>query len=158
MIFSGASTFTIILCVLASASSIHAAPSPFEYPEVIPGEGLPSLASLGLTSKGLYEDIGVSEKRSLLSRYDRICYDNGCGRVPRGDAQACINYLRNLGTQACTVPGSGQTVTMCRAGQAIIYGYNPTGHSVSSYCSDVALGGQHVIDGCTDGNSLVAGE
>ncbi|KIM23344.1 hypothetical protein M408DRAFT_27913 [Serendipita vermifera MAFF 305830] len=38
---------------------------------------------------------------------------------------------------------------MCRAGQAIIYGSNIRGGGeVSSYCSDVAIGGQNIINAC----------
>ncbi|KIM21872.1 hypothetical protein M408DRAFT_333198 [Serendipita vermifera MAFF 305830] len=156
MIFHGASISAIVLCALATLSSVSAVPTPDDdYPEVVPGPGMPSLASLGLTSKDLYEGAGVTGKRDLLTRFDRICYDNGCGRVPRGDAQACINYLRNLGTQRCGL--SGENVVMCSAGVAIVGGSNITGRPVSSYCSDVAIGGQNIINACTDGNGLVAG-
>jgi hypothetical protein len=40
---------------LASLQGVMAAPAPEVYPEVIPGDGLPSLAELGLTSAQLYE-------------------------------------------------------------------------------------------------------
>lgn len=158
MIFNAASLSTIVLCALASLGSVAAAPSPFEYPEVVPGPGLPSLASLGITSKDLFEGTGANApaKRDLLARFDRICYDNGCGRVSRAKAQACVDYLIRLDTQQCVV-GTSPAV-MCVAGDAIIYGNNISGNGqVSSYCRDVGYGAKSVVDNCTDGNGQVAG-
>jgi hypothetical protein len=53
----GASLSTVFLCVLASLCSVSGLPAPNAFPdvpEVIPGPGLPSLESLGLTSRDLY--------------------------------------------------------------------------------------------------------
>lgn len=55
MIFDGASLSAFVLCIFVSLNGVSALPSPFDYPDVVPGPGLPSLVSLGLTSKDLYE-------------------------------------------------------------------------------------------------------
>jgi hypothetical protein len=44
-----------VILSLALATAVTAAPKARDYPEVIPGPGLPSLASLNLTSAQLYE-------------------------------------------------------------------------------------------------------
>lgn len=59
MTFNIVSLYAVALIALITAGGVAAVPSPFDYPEVIPGAGLPSLASLGLTSKQLYEDTGA---------------------------------------------------------------------------------------------------
>lgn len=60
MCINAMSSTKFILSILFSAVSFQAGTSSpvagqAQYPEVIPGPGLPSLASLGLTSKDLYE-------------------------------------------------------------------------------------------------------
>lgn len=59
MTFNIVALSAIALIALTTAGGVAAVPSPFDYPEVIPGPGLPSLASLGLTSKQLYEGVGT---------------------------------------------------------------------------------------------------
>ncbi|KAH8106140.1 hypothetical protein BXZ70DRAFT_1004419 [Cristinia sonorae] len=146
-----------LACALFLAGRVSCTPTSF--PEVIPGPGLPSLESLGLTSADLYSGTSVASldaRDELSSEFTRVCNDNGCGRVPRADAQACVNFLRNLGTTACVV---GQTSTvMCTAGRAVVTGTNLSGQSsVSSFCQDVATGAQNVVTFCADSNGLVAG-
>jgi hypothetical protein len=65
MVFNSASLSAVVLLALASVGSVAAVPSPPDYPEVIPGPGLPSLASLGLTSKDLYEGTGPLSNYNL---------------------------------------------------------------------------------------------
>ncbi|KAL2808430.1 hypothetical protein BJX63DRAFT_436104 [Aspergillus granulosus] len=86
-------------------------------------------------------------------RYALTCGDNGSGYVDVGEAQACVDYLRNKGTEACTV--SGENIIFCTSGSTNIYGSNIYGKdSPSSYCSDVAAGAQAIIDGCTQGGTV----
>jgi hypothetical protein len=58
----------------------------------------------------------------LDKRYTLTCGDNGGGYVNVGEAQNCVDYLRNKGTTACTV--SGENVVFCTAGTTKIYGSN----------------------------------
>lgn len=67
MTFNITSLCAVVLLALASISRVAAVPSPSEYPEVIPGPGLPSLASLGLTSKDLYEGTRLPSNPNLLT-------------------------------------------------------------------------------------------
>ncbi|KAL2828376.1 hypothetical protein BJY01DRAFT_228427 [Aspergillus pseudoustus] len=86
-------------------------------------------------------------------RYALTCGDNGSGYVPVGEAQACVDYLRNKGTEACTV--NGENVIFCTSGSTKIYGSNINlKDSPSSHCSDVAAGVQAIIDGCTQGGTV----
>jgi hypothetical protein len=59
--------FVSSLLGLASLQGAMAAPAPEVYPEVIPGDGLPSLAELGLTSAQLYE-MGTPKGKN-----ERVC-------------------------------------------------------------------------------------
>jgi hypothetical protein len=55
-------------------------------------------------------------------RYPLTC--NGVNRhVPVSEAQACVDFLRNKSTTACTV--SGENVVFCTSGSTKIYGSNP---------------------------------
>lgn len=55
------------LLALAFVGSVATVPPPFDCPEVIPDPGLPSLACLGLTSKGLYEGTGLLGNSNFLT-------------------------------------------------------------------------------------------
>ncbi|PSN60066.1 hypothetical protein BS50DRAFT_640479 [Corynespora cassiicola Philippines] len=112
--------------------------------EVIPGEGLPSLESLGLTAEYLYSLPAPTTPvpRSPLEKRVILCQSNNCAV---DDAIACYHYLRNLGRQNCVV---NRDSTFCTAG-----GCKITGKSVlteSSWCEHVAVGVLAVIDGCTN--------
>lgn len=91
----------------------------------------------------------------LVARFVKKC-NTGCGDNPRSDVQACITYLRNLGTRRCGVPHDN--IVFCTAGQATISGFNlhPLTEA-SSYCSDVAIGAQNIVNSCTKSNGRVAG-
>ncbi|KAJ4374808.1 hypothetical protein N0V83_001885 [Neocucurbitaria cava] len=89
--------------------------------EVIPGPGLPSLESLGITSEYLFS-LGAPEpsgdEMSILT--DSTCGTN-YGSV--NNAIACYNYLKNLGKQNCGVPDSQRSIIMCTAGDIRIEGF-----------------------------------
>jgi len=123
------------------------------YPEVIPGPGLPSLASLNLTSAELYERVPTDEQLSILTAQ----FDLQCGfpgpTCPLANAVACFNFLDALGQQACTV--NGENVMFCTAGGCNWFGSNISGGpSASSFCSDVAIGGDVVINSCQSGGTV----
>ncbi|KAL6716107.1 hypothetical protein ACLMJK_005673 [Lecanora helva] len=120
--------------------SIYAATSPViaqqSYPEVKPGPGLPSLASLNVTSAQLYQ---AKPATLPTGRYALATEVNGlCGGVrddpaPVDDVIACFNYLTQLGHQACVVPPK-TGVQFCEAGDASIEGEAyETDKTVSSY-------------------------
>ncbi|KAH8704358.1 hypothetical protein GQ44DRAFT_764154 [Phaeosphaeriaceae sp. PMI808] len=120
-------------------------------PEVIPGPGLPSLESLGLTSAELHAmglpDIPKDEMHIL---FDAKCGPSEGAYGPIGDSIACYNYLRSLGTTLCGVRGPGwPVVEMCRSGNAHVIAQTLTGNNEASYCSDVAQGLLWVFDHCT---------
>ncbi|KAJ6582513.1 hypothetical protein DFH09DRAFT_1360401 [Mycena vulgaris] len=125
------------------------------FPEVIPGPGLPSLTSLGLTSADLYERVPTSDEVSTLeARFDLLCgeVEPPCAVA---DAVACFNFLNASGKTACTV--KGENITFCTAGSCKWVGSNISGGpSASSLCRDVAAGGNAVINTCQD-NGLVDG-
>ncbi|KAK3901698.1 hypothetical protein C8A05DRAFT_34614 [Staphylotrichum tortipilum] len=151
---------------LASVKAATAAAAPKVYPEVIPGPGLPSLAELNLTSAQLYEmgppdAASVALANALAKR--RPAYPLQCGRYDFeyanvDDIVACFHFIQNLGTTSCVAPGGqGQFVTMCTAGAAQVVAWSYNYQTVSSYCSDVALGLLSVIDRCTRADHTCAG-
>ncbi|KAJ7222809.1 hypothetical protein C8J57DRAFT_1482253 [Mycena rebaudengoi] len=147
---------TLTLCAVGFAKAV---PTAEEYPEVIPGPGLPSLASLNITSAELYRTVPTQDiKKSLARRFPLLC--NEVPQCSIADATACFNFLNALGHQACTVPGPvGGSSTFCTAGGCHWFGGNikQGGGSVSSFCSDVATGGATIIFGCSQLNGLVSG-
>ncbi|KAK7053661.1 hypothetical protein R3P38DRAFT_3170996 [Favolaschia claudopus] len=146
----------LTLCAVGFANAL---PNTKEFPEVIPGPGLPSLASLNLTSAELYQRVPSPDVvKGLERRFSLIC--NNVQECSTSDASACFNYLNGLGHQACTVPNvylAGNT--FCTAGGCHWYGSNwkEGGGLVSSYCSDVATGGAAIEFGCSQTNGLVSG-
>jgi hypothetical protein len=130
-----------------------ALPTADDYPEVIPGPGLPSLASLNLTSAELYQRVPSPGKQNsfpnvtapLTSTISDIAnglerrFDLLCNQVPQctlSDATACFNFLNALGHQACTVPDPFlANIKFCTAGGCNWYGSNfkPGGGHVSSF-------------------------
>ncbi|KAJ6582591.1 hypothetical protein DFH09DRAFT_1145605 [Mycena vulgaris] len=146
----------VALAICHSVNLVKAVPTAVEdSPEVIPGPGLPSLASLGLTSADLYKRVPTSEEMKRLEARFNIM----CGEIPPAcsvaDAVGCFNFLNALGTQACTV--NGENVIFCTAGPCKWGGSNISGGpSASSFCSDVAIGGNAVINTC-QGNGFVDG-
>ncbi|KAJ7738041.1 hypothetical protein DFH07DRAFT_892731 [Mycena maculata] len=149
------SLFKLLGFTLFSTLLAHAVPATPKFPEVIPGAGLPSLESLGLTSAELYMRVPTPlQIKTLEARFNILC-----GEVPPAcsvaDAVACSNFLAALGTTACTV--NGENVMFCTAGPCNWFGSNISGGpSASSFCSDVATGGNVVINTC-QGNGFVDG-
>ncbi|KAH8811185.1 hypothetical protein F5884DRAFT_876339 [Xylogone sp. PMI_703] len=140
--------------VLGVASALPTADK--VYPEVIPGPGLPSLASLGLTSEELYT---MKPNETVVKRAP--AFDPGCGPSDAAytdvnDIIACFNYLNSLGHQNCAVPSGAGVVQMCRAGNGQILGQGLNG-ATSSWCSDVANAVLWVINDCTRPDQSVAG-
>ncbi|MCJ1482551.1 hypothetical protein MMC06_002717 [Schaereria dolodes] len=140
-------TFTHAAAVPASA--IHKV-----YPEVRPGPGLPSLASIGLTSAELYEMTpnlsGKPEKRDKL--FDPYCGGGNDATANVNDVIACFNYLQSIGGISCGIAGDGNQHHMCEAGTAIIAGVSVFGTFTETACMNVALGVQWVFTYCnTDG-------
>ncbi|KAJ7271857.1 hypothetical protein C8J57DRAFT_1716049 [Mycena rebaudengoi] len=135
-----------------------ALPTADDYPEVIPGPGLPSLASLNLTSAELYQRVPSPDiANGLERRFDLLC--NQVPQCTLSDATACFNFLNALGHQACTVPDPFlANIKFCTAGGCNWYGSNfkPGGGHVSSFC-DVATGGATVLFACGQVNGLVSG-
>ncbi|KAJ2978542.1 hypothetical protein NQ176_g3757 [Zarea fungicola] len=92
-------------------------------PQVIPGPGLPSLASLGLTNELLFDpefqarmrakfpDTQLAARSKLSKRFDPKCMRYPAGNT-RG-ADACAAYLRSLDTTPCVA--TQDPVIMCAA-------------------------------------------
>ena len=136
---------TISVASVLLPFSIYAAAMPATaqqtFPVVKPGSGLPSLASLNLTSAQLYEGHSTCiylfifsllmiliEKPAPLSTgpftlatdFDAFCGGGENDAALVDDVIACFNYLTSLGPQQCVVPPSG--VTFCTAGTAQVDG------------------------------------
>ncbi|KIJ51549.1 hypothetical protein M422DRAFT_244710 [Sphaerobolus stellatus SS14] len=143
----------VLLCLFINLNVIA---SPVDnVVEVIPGPGLPSLESLGLTSAALFKKSSITAGESLLTKH----FDTTCqtfNTVSAANAEACVNFLRALGQQACAV--NGDNSLFCTAGDANIFGSNISGGpSASSFCSDVAIGAQNILNACTLSNGQVEG-
>ncbi|KAJ7222810.1 hypothetical protein C8J57DRAFT_1593205 [Mycena rebaudengoi] len=133
-----------------------ALPTADDYPEVIPGPGLPSLASLNLTSAELYQRVPSPGKQNS---FPNVTAPLTIPQCTLSDATACFNFLNALGHQACTVPDPFlANIKFCTAGGCNWYGSNfkPGGGHVSSFC-DVATGGATVLFACSQVNGLVSG-
>lgn len=155
------------------------------YPEVVPGPGLPSLASLNLTSAELYEMVPVGKHPTLpysspfptvqdhpltsppptaagvkteAALFTLECGPEDAAYTNVNGLIACFNYLNALGTTSCGVPGYGNPVIqMCYSGDAQVIGQSITGDDESSYCRDVATAVLDVINGCTRPDQSCAG-
>ncbi|OBT70434.1 hypothetical protein VE03_00126 [Pseudogymnoascus sp. 23342-1-I1] len=157
--FSVVSAVLALLAISASASALAPAPAPVD--ELIPGPGLPSLESLGLTRKDLVAmgRVNIPEsynahriRGALLSGKRSVgatiptCEDNY--KLPKAGAQVCINFISALGSKSCAV--SGKFVQqMCTDHGASIMGANIKNlATVASSCSDVAIAAQWIYDNC----------
>ncbi|KAG2008020.1 hypothetical protein CC2G_013494 [Coprinopsis cinerea AmutBmut pab1-1] len=136
-----------------------------ECPEIIPGPGLPSLASLNLTSADLckppqefiasfnsrFESVEADSSSSSSTRLVKR-YTPWCNTTPLvfTYAQGCYNYLYALGSTTCHVPSSGSRFchSSAQTGNVAWYGGSANGASTSSTCRDVARGGEWVLDNC----------
>lgn len=147
--------YLAMIC-LGLAAIQQAAAAGTAYPEVIPGPGLPSLASLNLTSADLYETAaappavkgskkmmmrGTSEAAAALERrWFNVCDPSTAALAPKTDITACYNYLASLpSSQACAV-SAGTTVEMCRSGEGHVTGQGVGGVAASQPWSVPSLG------------------
>ncbi|KAF2401665.1 hypothetical protein EJ06DRAFT_555331 [Trichodelitschia bisporula] len=118
---------------------------------VIPGPGMPSLASLGVTSEQLFSadftDPHATSPSSVLHKRQSYC--SLTYPASRANAIACRNYLIQTGTFTCS---SGPDFSvLCTAGDSEILGwnyYNLNG-GVNTQCSDAAVAASWVIDNCS---------
>ena len=139
----------ILLCV-SMALSVPAAPTAGTV-EVIPGPGLPSLESLGLTSADLFRisaastfEVHINKAHGVLiiiseavsareehapfnKRVSVTCQDAPGNTVSAANAAACVAFLNTIGTSSCTITGS--VTNFCEAGDAFINGTNISGSS-----------------------------
>ncbi|EFI27096.1 hypothetical protein CC1G_15226 [Coprinopsis cinerea okayama7 len=97
----------------ASAGGVTGALAPPAGFAVVPGEGLPSLESLNLTSAELYHRAQVrfdlqhassAHESSLERRYEPQCDGKGIN-IQR--AYSCFEYLLALGNTPCVVTSAG---------------------------------------------------
>lgn len=140
--------------------------------EVVPGEGLPSLASLGVNTADLadpefaskngledddaemaaYEADLETFQAAASNRFPNQCRPRYFVPAPIRAVRSCRNYLKKLGTKMCklgaelpTTPGTAQTV-FCEAGAARIYGHGKP--HTASYCKHVARGATWGLKNC----------
>ncbi|MCJ1475074.1 hypothetical protein MMC13_003734 [Lambiella insularis] len=153
------------------AAANPASPLTKAYPEVHPGPGLPSLASLGLASADLYQSTpALLTKPSIPSSHPKqptvppslgskpaerhTAFTNACqggedATAAVDDVIACFNYLQSIGNYDCTVL-AGDQPQMCRAGTASVEGASVTGETTTAACTDVAAGVQWVFTYCNN--------
>lgn len=151
--FASPSLVALALAAFAAVNTvaIPAAEPRKEYPEVVPGPGLPTLAELGLTSEELYtmapklgkctptpffiahRELTVhAEGRSTLEARSAL-YNNVCQTYTTANVDnviACFNYLQSIGGNACTV--NGDNVQFCYSGNAQVTGSNISGTGSAS--------------------------
>ncbi|KAI9888701.1 MAG: hypothetical protein M1814_006512 [Vezdaea aestivalis] len=147
---------------IVSAAAVASPAADVAVSEVIPGEGLPSLSSLGVTSDDLYKEkfeASAEAKEALAAAAPPTCVGTNTARVE--DVIACFNYLQRLGNRDCVVPASGR-VGFCRAGTAYIYGSTRNGRSQRTTCSNIAIAVQGIFTRCNsggrvDGNAIPTG-
>ncbi|KFY75153.1 hypothetical protein V499_04852 [Pseudogymnoascus sp. VKM F-103] len=152
--------FSDFLAILLTASVVSA----INIPEVIPGPGLPSLASLNLTSEALHAmgpieippDYHIGDVKPTSKRDNPTppaCIYYGGALIDRANMLSCVNFLYALGTTPCTLSNSAASAQWCNVGNVALYGWNwhnlPT---VPSYCSDVAIAAQWVYNNCNYDN------
>jgi len=132
-----ASFFSSAVAILVISTSISASTIQRKRATstVTPGTGLPSLASLNLTSADLY-----SMTPTVLP--DGINYSQECGPPDtaadsKSDVTACFNYLVAIGNSTC---GAG---ILCEAGTAYVSGGGTTG------CLNIAVLVQEVLKRCS---------
>ncbi|KAF2014366.1 hypothetical protein BU24DRAFT_463162 [Aaosphaeria arxii CBS 175.79] len=146
--------FSLYHLISLAALSL-AAPATRSSPQVIPGPGLPSLASLNLTSEYLYSlPKPVTDPDQLSTLTDPYCGPD-FAYIPVNDAIACFHYLDGLGEQFCGVPDTQRSSVFCTAGRGSrIEGF---GIGQRSWCKHVAQAVLWTIDHCTRPGQDTAG-
>jgi len=161
MTFTKVVAFFFLSSALSLASSDTASAAP---PEIKPGPGMPSLASLGVTAAQLADP---NYGRSYLSSHPsknkpgvfsavRECYIRQPGQ--RGNAISCRNYLIAASTQTVTIAAGSdhQTIALCYdknnpSAATEISGWNLNGRSGALIESnaDIAISASWIIDNCS---------
>ncbi|KAG2008019.1 hypothetical protein CC2G_013493 [Coprinopsis cinerea AmutBmut pab1-1] len=130
--------------------------------EIVPGPGLPSLASLNLTSRDLVVralerlerfKLELAEEddnsNALTKRYNPTCDYWGVS-LNIDYAWFCYEYLHSIGSTTCAVPSWGSRFchTVSGSGDVAWSGsVNGVSYTQSS-CADVANGGVWVLNNC----------
>ncbi|KAH8647883.1 hypothetical protein BX600DRAFT_518291 [Xylariales sp. PMI_506] len=147
--------------ILMLAVGTYAVPTHRSIISITPGPGLPSLESLGLTIEQINDPNFISKRAiegaaalPVVPRFDPIC-NNGLAADSIAGGQACVNYLYALGTTSCAI--TNYNGVFCVASDGSKVGGSAIPGSAASFCSDVAIGGQWVIDNCNEGNGYVEG-
>lgn len=138
--------------------------------EIIPGPGMPSLASLGLTTAELLNSTNTHAssllaRASLLSPRQTTCYTSGDMGVIRG-IDGCAEYLARLGQQRCEA--GSEPREYCRQREFGIdsivtahSSHSSPGGFASVPCRDAAsvvFGvAQNCLSGCEAGNVVCYG-
>ncbi|KAF9523321.1 hypothetical protein CPB83DRAFT_910754 [Crepidotus variabilis] len=146
----------LLASVALFITGVHA--SPTVYPEFIPGPGLPSLKSLNLTSKNLY-DMKPQWISTPPSELEARSFNNECLQPTANvdDTISCFNYLVSIGNSECTVPANlNENAYFVAMGEAMIVGLNQheTAGATSSSCRDVALAVQWLFINCNQGGRV----
>lgn len=135
MIF--ATSLSVFALAMGAFQGVAALPVT-DYPEIIPGPGMPSLTSLNLTSADLHKRIPVSN--SILTKRVNSCGlefgDSSTIQGWAGDGWACYNYLSNIPLVNCQIgAGIGTRQEWCRIGSIKVEGINNSqdGAPQSSY-------------------------
>ncbi|KAH6683353.1 hypothetical protein B0J14DRAFT_632943 [Halenospora varia] len=139
--------------LLALTNTITALPteatSEIVYPEVYPGPGLPSLASLGLTSKDLHTMKPKLNGRAV--QFDGRCQTFSTANV--NDAMACYNFLNSIGSSSCGT--NTANIIMCSTGTVQVSGANLLpGTSQTASCANCAVGALWSIQNCNNGGQV----
>ncbi|KAM0666550.1 hypothetical protein ACQRIU_004405 [Beauveria bassiana] len=153
---------TILLQTLPLVPAVLA--GTVQYPEVVPGPGLPSLESLGLTSEDLYKmepaspDTEVNARASLAPMFNPVCATDSRAYTAVNNLNACERYLARIGLQDCTVPSNFKTVRYCFSGDADVNGVSITGRSLTSTCASVAHAVRWITNNCRRGTTAAGSE
>ncbi|KAF2855638.1 hypothetical protein T440DRAFT_513742 [Plenodomus tracheiphilus IPT5] len=128
------------------------------YPRVVPGPGLPSLESLGLTTAQLYEmPLPKNASDEVGVNFVPRCGPSESAYANVNGVIACYNYLKRIGQTRCPASGNAAVSHFCYAGDAEVSAQSISGKDESSSCSDVATGVLWIVDHCTRGDQTVAG-
>ncbi|KFY82169.1 hypothetical protein V500_10765 [Pseudogymnoascus sp. VKM F-4518 (FW-2643)] len=128
--------FVTLASIIATASA--------SYPELIPGEGLPSFEELGLTSEQLF----TAPHLALAPRDDQYTQHTRCCGPGEG-----ADYTANVDNRV-----------LCNIGDARITGLNKNSHPLdfdvplvfaSVKCWDAALGLQWTFTNCNEGGEVM---
>lgn len=134
--------------------------------DLIPGPGMPSLESVGLTKEALYNKTFVSEllapvhaqiagKSPLTARqWTSQCQRNWGVYGIVDSLNACAAYLYALGTQWCTVQ-NGQVWRFCTIPYGrfttVVEGVSIANTATTSFCQHVSTGPAWVAQNCVAG-------